>query len=72
MTPEELLSKIEYLIKSKKTHPKLLTFVELRHNITGDKESLNKSFQELIRSGRIRVHRGMNVNLIEVCNLKQK
>jgi len=67
MTPDELFNKIQELINNKETHPKLLTFAELKRNIKGDKDTLRDSFMVLRNSGRIRVRKGMNDSLIEIC-----
>ena len=67
MTPDELFNKIQELINNKETHPKMITFAELRHSVTGDKDTLRDSFMVLRNSGRIRVRKGMNDSLIEIC-----
>ena len=67
MNANELLQKIHELIDKKETSPKLLTFAELRHNVDGDKEELRNAFAELRDGGRIRVRRGKNDSLIEIC-----
>ena len=66
MTPDELFTLIDELIKNKKTHPKFLTFAQLRHNVSGDKQELRESFQKLVRDKRIRVRVGKNDGLIEI------
>ena len=72
MNADELFNKIEELINNKKTHPKLLTFAELRHNVEGDKKVLRESFNELKRQGRIRVRAGKNDGLIEILSRDKK
>ena len=72
MTPDDLLSKIESLIKAKNTLPFVITFTELTHNISGDSKTLRASFQELVQQGKIRVRQGKNGKLVELCSLKHK
>ena len=67
MSPDDLYNRIKELIDNKETHPKVITFAELRHSVDGDTQELRRSFTELRNSGRIRVRRGMNDGLIEVC-----
>ena len=67
MTPDDLYNRIAELIAEKGTHPQVLTFAQLKHSVEGDKEELRKSFMELRNSGRIRVLKGKNDSLIEIC-----
>ena len=66
MNADDLYEVIKKLIDEKATHPKLLTYYELRKNVTGGKRELNKSFRELRESGRIVIRDGINQNLIEI------
>ena len=66
MTPEELYKHIEKLINKKTTHPRLLSFADLKCSTSGDPKILRESFKELVRTKRIRVREGKNSNLIEI------
>ena len=65
-TDDKLLEIIKGIIDKKTTHPKVATFVEIRHAVTGDKKLLNKDFKKLIADGKINVMEGVNTNLVEI------
>ena len=67
MNANDLYNRIKELIDNKETHPKVITFTTLRNNVDGDKRELRESFNELKRQKRIRVRRGKNDGLIEIC-----
>ena len=72
MNPDELLKELIRLLREKKTHPRLLTTIDIRDGINCDIIELREPMMHLIKNGSVKVHKSAKFNLIEVCNFTEK